>query len=873
MAENPNNFDPVFLLRGLSSVLSAMDKRDRAVLSTIYEQLFRSLDDLHHELRQVDQSKSFLDVEPYLQRDWLLRDLTKARFIGTPHGHFDVEFTAVGGETSLAVGRPVDPGPATLLFYNGIQVPQGQGWTFDVTDPVAPLIVFTNALMAGDVVRLYAVDVDSVVDYTADGLQVEFVFPQQIDTGLVRIYHNNIELVSGISIRTREVLFTGGLSSGDVVQFRRGSLVHNVTAAAGQVRVECPFDLTEAAVIRLGGIDIRDGWVLRGDRIIFKSAPRAGVRIRIRAPKVSPHDHYTHTEVAVTGQTTIQTPTPLGLASGLSYDADRPILVMVNGVLLDTGLYTFTGPDEISLSVPLLAGDRVIVHYHGGDPYPHAHPDYTDVLVNELPAGTGVRVGFLDADRPAMVFVNGVLLFEGSGAGAYQVFGGNTIRFGQTLPANTRILVRAQKYQWSWRLDTPEWDPAIVWVSSIQNGIDLPTRVLAPNRDYLIHDGKLYLSEVFADGWLKDVRIDLQTPYNNFGYLIDFRPTGIPADTYTDLLKAVWAAYVGGPRHHVMENFGRIMLGSPIARVPGVVIAVGSNTVDIRGDDNVVRRFTLTMPPAVTVNQRVDRFTALGAGLRILDDVSEPDWYRRFPQFLYALERFSPSGFAAAALLEKGIRSTYRVSAIADYDVSTHSIVVTGTAFDRTLIEDLNQQECRATIFQGTDRFDTRLVPKARNINNVTAIEDLGWGFRVSFDPAYPFLTPPAPATTTTVEFEFERQRRLDRDMVLDAYIAEHLEPIAEHLYRVMRAHLFAVELPTGYTVSQDRLSLLVELLERVRAAETNYVVLGELPALAEDVDVDIEEDSPSDTSGNFAQIPAYLVMGVSAYGIGYYGP
>jgi len=871
MATNPNNFDPTFLLRGLSVVLATLTKSDREVLSTIYEQLFRGLDDAYHELNQVNKSKNFLDVEPFTQRDWLLRDLTKAVFIGTPHGHFDAEFVAVGGENAFTIGRPVDPGPSTLLFYNGVELPQGQGWSFDMSDPLNPTIVLASAALAGDVIRLYATDVDTVADYTANGVQTVFAFPSQVGTNQVSIYHNNVELLRGIEVRTREVLFGGGLSSGDVVQFRRGALVHNVVAAAGQVRVSCPFDIDTATTIRLGGINVRDGWVVSDSDVTFKTAPRTGVVIRIRAPKISPHDHYVHKEVSTLGQTVIQTPTDLGLGAGLAYDVDRPILVVINGAVLDTSLYTFTAADEITMTVPLLADEVIQVYYHGATDYSHAHPDHAEVLVEDLPARTGIDFTFLDTDRPALVMVNGLLLYEGSGPGAYQIAGGR-ILFGRALPAGTRILIRAEKYQWLWRLDPPEWDPALVWVSSIQDGIDYPTVVLSPNTDFLIHEGKLYLSRVFASAWLKDVRIDLQTPYNNFGYLIDFRMTA-NGPVYVDLLKALWAAYVGGPRHYVMQNFGRIMLGAPAAQFPGVVQAVSGENVDILGDDGVLRRFTVTgMPVAVIPQQRVDRFTALGGGFNVIDHVTEPDWYTRFPQFLYAVERFGAT-FETAALMDKGIRSTYKISAIADYDAVTHSIVVTPTAFDYRLVADLNDQECRATIFQGANRFDTRLVPLARNINNVVAVEDLGWGYRLNFDPAFPFLAPPAPATITTVELEFERQRRLDNDFVFDAYIKEHIDPIARQVYSVLRSNLFAVEISEDVRVKQERMELLFTLLERVRAVETNYIVLGSLPALADSVQIDATDESPADDPARFVQIPAYLVMGVSAFGIGYYGP
>lgn len=870
---NPNSFDPVFLLRGLTSFFSLLGKNDRAALSTVFEQTFRALDDGYHELNQINASKDFLTVDPYLQRDWLLRDLTKAEFIGTPHGHFDLEFVAVGGETTFVIGRPVDTGQATMFFINGVETPQGDGWTFDTSVITNPGIVLTNPALPGDVFRLYAADVNAIAIYTADGVQQTFLFPSDIDVRKVRIFHDQVEITQGaIQIFKRYILLKGGLTGGEIVQFRRGAQLHNVTAAAGQVRVDCPFDIDASTIIRLGGINIRDGWVVQADKVIFKTPPRVGVVIKIEGPRQAPHDHEIYQAVSTMGQTVFNTPTPLGLDPGFVPNINRPILVVINGVLAPTSFYNFTGASQITFTSGLLAGEQIQIYYHNTTDFSHAHPDYEATLVEDLKVGTPINLVFLDGDKPAYVLIDGVLIPNGLGTNAYQVQGGSII-FGQTLPAGTRVFILAEKFQWRYRMTKPNWDVEIVWVSSIQNGIDLPTVVLLPQTDYIIIDGVIYLNEVFENAWLKDSRIDLQTPYNNFGYLIDFQQQ--TSQAYLDLLRALWAAYTGGTLHYVIENFGRIMLGSPAAQVAGVVQSIETtgniSKIEILGDDGVLRKFTLTgMPVGVIVSQRVDRFTALGKGMNVIDEFTEPNWYRRFPLFLYAIERFS-SGFETAALLDKGVTATYRISAITDYDALTHSIVVTPTAFDFKLVEDLNRKAGRATIFQGSNRFDSRIIPSVTPPGGYPpAVEDLGWGFRITFDPAYTFAVPPASGVPTFVEFEFEKQRRLDVDFIFDEYIKEHLDPVATQVYSVLRANLFALEITPDLRVAQDRLELLFKLIERVRAVETNYLVLGELPALSDDVPVDITESDPT-SAANFAQIPAYLIYNVSAYGIGWY--
>ena len=107
---------------------------------------------------------------------------------------------------------------------------------------------------------------------------------------------------------------------------------------------------------------------------------------------------------------------------------------------------------------------------------------------------------------------------------------------------------------------------------------------------------------------------------------------------------------------------------------------------------------------------------------------------------------------------------------------------------------------------------------------------------------------------------------------MFDEYIKEHLDPIAAQLYSLLKYHVFAVELDEVHNVSQERLELLITLLERMHAAETSYLVFGKLPDLVEQLSTEIAEVTPA-TPTSFAQTPAFLAYGVSAFSVGYYGP
>ena len=864
---NPNDFDPDALFQGLTSVIQQMTASDRAVLSTIYEQLQRAATDLYHELDQVNASKSFISMPSLLQRDWLLKDLTTAKFIGTPHGHFDSEdFIAAGGETEFVIGRPLDP-TASYVWIDGVEVPQGQGWTFDLTDPALPELKLVNAALAGQVYRVYAADVDTIASFTGDGTTQNFAFASATNVDMARVYHGNVEMVSGIEIRRREVLFLGGLTGGEVVRFQEGAKAHNVTAAAGQVRVTCPFDITAATLIRLGGINIRDPFVLTSTDVTFKTPPRVGVSIRLVGPKIVPHDHETYHETVILNQTVVSVPTDLGLGTGLAYDVDNPILVFINGALANQSLYSFTGVSDITFASPFFGGEEIQVLYHNQTAFSHAHPYYKETLIEDLPAQVGIDLDFLEDDKPALVMVDGLNYYEGSGVGTYQV-NGSVITFGVNLPSGSRVLILAEKFQWSWLYGKSEgFDAEIKTIELIQDGIDLPTDTLLPGTDFIIYENQLFLDRLVEPAWFYNVQIDTNTPFNNFGYLIDFAPEeGGTTQEYVDLLKSLWAAFVGGSTHWVMENFGRVMIGSPIAQFPGTVEGVlpqpdGSYFIDIKGDDGPLRRFTLVgFPAAVSGGDVVTRFTALGGGLNILDSTIEPDWYTRFALFLYAIEGLSPT-FDVAALFDKGRRSTYRVSATSVYASGTHSIQIAKSAFDFRVLEDLNNSKGRATLIYPAERRDTR----------VDHVDELPGFYEVFFDPSYPFLVAP-PGTLPQVEFVFDLARRFDLDFIFDEYIHEHLDPVATQLFSLLEANVFAVEIEATVTVPQERLNRLFKLLDRVKAAETDYIVLGALPDQDEDVGLDITEDDPT-TGANFAQIPAYLASGISAFGINYTGP
>lgn len=129
--------------------------------------------------------------------------------------------------------------------------------------------------------------------------------------------------------------------------------------------------------------------------------------------------------------------------------------------------------------------------------------------------------------------------------------------------------------------------------------------------------------------WAPDTLINLETPYNNFGYLLGIYDTNTEA--YLKAVKGLWYAFWTGPRPENIKRSLYLLFGLPTASGPGIVTSVTPTTISLLYDDGGTEDFAIPsdLSNIVFPNQRVDRFQPLVSGIRVLDKINYPGFVER----------------------------------------------------------------------------------------------------------------------------------------------------------------------------------------------------------------------------------------------------
>jgi hypothetical protein len=133
--------------------------------------------------------------------------------------------------------------------------------------------------------------------------------------------------------------------------------------------------------------------------------------------------------------------------------------------------------------------------------------------------------------------------------------------------------------------DLPKKFPQFPYVYNIQDQyiISIPTMqnsirdenievILTEGTDYSIESGNkaiTFTSPPRAKMWAKNNLINRETPYNNFGYLLDFYDKN--SDHYLETLKGIWYAFWVGPRPNNIKRAMYLLFGLPVAKQSGTV--------------------------------------------------------------------------------------------------------------------------------------------------------------------------------------------------------------------------------------------------------------------------------------------------------------
>jgi hypothetical protein len=155
---------------------------------------------------------------------------------------------------------------------------------------------------------------------------------------------------------------------------------------------------------------------------------------------------------------------------------------------------------------------------------------------------------------------------------------------------------------------------------------------LSQQSDYVVEFGTGIISfrEIPPEKmWAADTLINKETPYNQFGFLMDLYDSNTPA--YLKAVKGLWFAFWTGPRPENIRRAMYLLFGLPTASQQGIVTSVTTSVIKLQYDDDSTEVFEI--PPElvaiVTAGQSVGRFQPLVSGIQVFDKINYPGFMTR----------------------------------------------------------------------------------------------------------------------------------------------------------------------------------------------------------------------------------------------------
>lgn len=186
------------------------------------------------------------------------------------------------------------------------------------------------------------------------------------------------------------------------------------------------------------------------------------------------------------------------------------------------------------------------------------------------------------------------------------------------------------EFPWSYQLA----DVHVIGIPVLQNMIhdELVTVLLQQNVDYGVEFGTGIISFAVqppASMWAKDTLINYETPYNNFGYLMNLYDKNTPG--YLKAVQGLWFAFWNGPRPEYIRRSLYLLFGLPTASKPGTVTTVTANTITLTYTDTTTESFAIptNLDAVVVVGQSVQQFQPLVDGIEVYDKVNYPGFLRK----------------------------------------------------------------------------------------------------------------------------------------------------------------------------------------------------------------------------------------------------
>lgn len=177
-------------------------------------------------------------------------------------------------------------------------------------------------------------------------------------------------------------------------------------------------------------------------------------------------------------------------------------------------------------------------------------------------------------------------------------------------------------------------DTNIVSIPKLQNKVrdESVTQTLLEGTDYAIQFGTGVISFKVvppASMWAQNTLYNFETPYNNFGYLMNFYAPNTAG--YLKAVKGLWFAYWTGPRPENIKRSLYLLFGLPTASKAGVVTSLSPTEIMLTYADNSTETFAIpaNLFAIVSVGDTVEQFQPLTTGVSVLDKVNSPGFLER----------------------------------------------------------------------------------------------------------------------------------------------------------------------------------------------------------------------------------------------------
>lgn len=131
-----------------------------------------------------------------------------------------------------------------------------------------------------------------------------------------------------------------------------------------------------------------------------------------------------------------------------------------------------------------------------------------------------------------------------------------------------------------------------------------------------------------ANMWAKRTLIDDETPFNNFGFLMDiYEPNSV---SYLSVVQGLWYAFWTGPKPENLKRSLYLLFGLPVAQEISVVTKVTSTEIETTSGDGIIRTFEIPdgLVAVVVEGESVERFQPLVSGIEVFDKINKPGFIK-----------------------------------------------------------------------------------------------------------------------------------------------------------------------------------------------------------------------------------------------------